>query len=474
MSRREASKELVTSKSVQALKFLANNSPRELLRMVFTYLKPVEAAAFRWAGRNAAKIGLEYLVPTVYVRLNEESYDRLLAIAEHPLVSKYVTKLEYETTGLKPLDCEEFYRLMLARAEAISLIEIYSARDSFASEQAWRAHKRDTIQNLPLLHKQRWDQAWLIYDKIQASQKKIQQAKFFHETLANAMKRFPKLVAISTPMTSVYERYAAVAIDSRPFHQIQDGEVFDFPLISSATSSVLLAAESAGLTIGSLNCQQFNWQIFSSSKKELTALKRSVSHLKNMNICFADPTCMNPYCIHEAVALIRRYLDKGRVMDFITSAPNLESLELSTDNYPRHADLPMVKAIIGKFHWPFLKAVYLAKLGSYEADLVKFCKRHKHTLKNLSLANLTLYKGSWATTFHGIRRTFRFGHQLDLCKFSGQFESQKDYYMMESIMVSRGRSPIRTNGVIASDYIRATNFGDITFNEYCQAMGYRD
>ena len=65
--------------------------------MVFAYLEPKEAALFRWAGRVIAEIGLQYLTPKVCLRLREESYDRLSAIAEHPVASKCVVELEYET-----------------------------------------------------------------------------------------------------------------------------------------------------------------------------------------------------------------------------------------------------------------------------------------------------------------------------------------------------------------------------------------
>ena len=109
---RKAGSEIARN-SDQTSEFPAHCLPSELIHMVFAYLEPKEAAVFRWAGRVVAEIGLHYLTPKVYLRLREESYDRLLAIAEHPIASKCVVELQYETEGLpliNNLDFDEYFR----------------------------------------------------------------------------------------------------------------------------------------------------------------------------------------------------------------------------------------------------------------------------------------------------------------------------------------------------------------------------
>ena len=41
-----------------ATRFPVDCLPSELIHMVFVYLKPTDAAAFRWTGRVVAEIGL--------------------------------------------------------------------------------------------------------------------------------------------------------------------------------------------------------------------------------------------------------------------------------------------------------------------------------------------------------------------------------------------------------------------------------
>ena len=106
MARRKSAQKIRLKKPIRksivwASKSPAERLPSELIHMIFTYLEPAEAAAFRLVGRVVAEIGLQYLVPTAYLALNERSYDRLWAIAKHPIVSKYVVRLEYETEGLR-------------------------------------------------------------------------------------------------------------------------------------------------------------------------------------------------------------------------------------------------------------------------------------------------------------------------------------------------------------------------------------
>ena len=436
--------------------------------MVFTYLEPTEAAVFRWAGRVVAEIGLQYLASTVYLKLNEESYDRLLAIAEHPVVSKYVVKLEYETKGLIFID-RGFFDWQIRSIRMIPQRHDFERPGSLASARAWRSYVRQSVRDKPLLGHRRTRQllnrACVMYEACHASQKKVEHANFFPKKTAEAIKQFRNLKRISTSAYGVYERYLAGIKALLPTCY------FAYPTstiasVVDATSPILMAAESAGLYVDNICCQPISWQIFSPNKRNLPALKRSMLRLKTMSIAFAIQPDMPEGGMDWGVEFVQReILAKGHVRDLISSAPDLEYLGIAFDGWwPEDITYTTLNKTIGKSYWSSLKAVSLEGLGLDENDLVDFCKRHAHTLKDLSLTRMALYEGSWNGTFYRMRRAFKLGQQLNTCKLRGFFISSEGIYDM-------GDSDASATGIIASNYIRATDVGDISLDEYREAMG---
>ena len=304
MARRKATKKpakQTACESVQASKFPADLLPPELIHMVFAYLEPTEAAVFRWAGKIAAEVGLQYLAPTVHLRLNEESYDRFFAISEHPIARNSVLNLEYETEGFGAINWKNIEEMCMRRQRDSR------GPDSFTSERAWRAYKRDDKrQNVQLMN-----QAWLKYGTYLAGQHKVQQAGFFLQKVAEAMERCPNLKMISTPADGVYERYVAEMKELQPGFLLEVRN--NFPSEVGATSSIVLAAESADLRLDGFCCQRFHWQTFLDDKEGLTALKRMTRHLKTMQVVFDYPQYFADFIIE--------ILEKGYVRDLITSAP---------------------------------------------------------------------------------------------------------------------------------------------------------
>lgn len=78
--------------------------PVELLHMICGYLTPLEVARIRNMGNRIAAIALEYIATTVTLIIEEESFDRLLEIAHHTIISKYVHTLHYEYDFLTGFD----------------------------------------------------------------------------------------------------------------------------------------------------------------------------------------------------------------------------------------------------------------------------------------------------------------------------------------------------------------------------------
>ena len=450
----------ILDKSSQAQTFPADLLPTELIHMVFKYLEPKEAAPFRWAGRLVAEIGLEYLISKVHLQLNERSYDRLFAIAAHPVVSKYIVELEYENEGLGFIDRESFAKI--CREESCEL-----RRHILASPHAWRDFEKVRHHSHEMTEG-RFDRVWSAYETYLADHKKVEQANFYPEKMTQAFKRLPNLKMISTPTNNVYERCFGEMkeLSLLPYcFEMSEATLYlePVPLGIGATYSVLLAVESAALQIDSLRCHPFSWQTLTQEMRDISVLNKSILHLKTMDITFSEEVyCPRDYRQETANASIEYCLRrKGRVLSLLASARNLQCLRLGSKKKSfKLPPTPRLDEIVGNIYWPSLKAVSLDQLVASEKHLVEFCERHAHTLKDLSLRGISLRSGFWSVAFHRIRRAFRLGQQLDACKLGGVFWGNEGPTNMDS------------RGTRISDYIRNTEIGDITLDEYHAIVGF--
>lgn len=145
--------------------------PVELLHVICGYLTPLEVASIRIMGNRIAAIGLEYIDTTVTLTMEEESFDRLLEIAHHPVISKYVHTLHYEHDFLTEFDRSDWERTIKTPeivAEEVEALEsgYKRIRASMydASPRAWRAfYQGSFLKPYNTYGKKRLDQAFLTY-----------------------------------------------------------------------------------------------------------------------------------------------------------------------------------------------------------------------------------------------------------------------------------------------------------------------
>ena len=447
-------------KSVQTSKFPADRLPTELIHMVFAYIEPKEAATFRWAGRIVAEVGLQYLTSKVCLRLREDSYDSLLTIAKHPVASKFVVEVQYETEGLWFISRKTFDQIFFCT-------NLRSQRHNSSAQEAscnmpLPSKKRTARQTKELLNR-----VWSMYEEYQAGHKKVEQADFFRTKMVEAFKRLPALKILSTPAKSSYERYLAQIKELLPTYSFADLEAYGEPSCVGATKSVLLAAESAGLQLSNFQWPRFNWPTLKRDLSGLPIPSRSIFHLKVLNLAFMWPPYRGQNGEYHGLGLTKLVDGKnGCVFSLLSSAPNLECVELNFNAWPSYYWGPNLNRIFEHFHWPSLKAISLDRVRSNAQYLVVFLESHKRTLREISLRDMRALPGSWNMVFHRMRRIFNFGHQLDACTLRGTFRDTALAYEMETI----GEGYIVTTGTMISDYVRATNFGDITLTEYWEIM----
>ncbi len=84
----------------------------------------------------------------------------------------------------------------------------------------------------------------------------------------------------------------------------------------------------------------------------------------------------------------------GRLRDLVTSAPNVEELDISlqTCEFPSQTDF---EATLGKFTWTRLRSFSISGVNTTEEDLMNFLERHARALQVVNFSVISLESGSW-------------------------------------------------------------------------------
>lgn len=430
--------------------------PVELVRMICDYLTPIEIASIRSVSRTIAAIGLEYIATTVTLTLKEESFDRLLEIAHHPVVSKYVRNLRYEHDFLMDLSRQQWEsRIRTPEFVAAEIKNAWIRAPRIgASKRAWRAFHRECrfYKSCNVYGTQRLNQAYLTYQKHCAEQDHTRRSDFFVDRLADGLQHLPNLKTIFMPTLGSYTRYQTEIAN------FLDGAGFDIFIIRSdsvaVTRSVLLAMDQAvcnmqnrnteaamagdGValrlrsrhsrdatdddsacsnqadpedTISNISClgesdlgdksgrvlrvenfssESLNWGLFLEDEEMFEVMKKSISHLTNLGIRLLDDYSIKDprdphYTIHMEVA--HECLERGRLHEFVTSAPGLEELDIAFGLKYTLLHIYLTD-IVDSFHWTSLRKVHFQQIHLRIGDLEAFCSRHSSTLSDLSLGDL--------------------------------------------------------------------------------------
>ena len=457
------------------------------MHMIFGYLTPIEIARMRLMSSLIATIGLKHIARTVTLTLQEDSFDRLLDIAHHPIASKSVRNLYYEHGSLSHFAREEWE----INIRTPKLMEIqdggvwkpYPGNDK--SKRVWRAfyRERNAVKAYYTYGKKRLDQAFSTYQRHCAEEERAQQSDFFYDKLVSALHCFPNLEKIYMLSGSI-RRYSAetarilkgafyyqranhannfavtfsvlAAIDRVRDSQIMNGEATNVdngpaPIAriqapSTAIDNDLLRNDQDKFGPGDGTSTRYCQEFTTPGRRQRTLrIKHLVLEdfdwrllLEGVHVFSIIKRSLSNLTKLEVHLLAGSHKKSSKVNDllhqFVKSASGLEELSVSLNRGPYPVG-GILSDIVGSFHWTSLKTVHFSKVSIEAENLQEFCSRHSSTLSKFSLGNIFMGehahvagRNAWHSMFTKIRETTK----LEQAFVYGCLSiAQHEYYMKD-------------------------------------------
>lgn len=435
--------------------------------MVFRNLKPTEAANFRLLCRNVAEVGIQYIVPTIYVRLKKESYDRLSTIAEHPVISQFVHAICYETDVLTEMDRDRFESLMKLPGQPKPIRSDDSSR---ARRVINREATKNTLLSTNGFGPRNMDGAFSVYEKYIADQQAVLKLKALPAQVTTAMKRLPGVTVLRTNSESTIAHFSedmrAISGAPGPFFLSDVDDEPDEPdqpcAAHLACLSSLLGAGNASLKLEVLSCAPFDWRILGQTDEDFLITKKSLRYLRELEIEVRPPEVdqetMEPYDSGEEDEF-EVHVENKRLVDFVTSAAELRLL--SIDFLGDSIEVYLGQAV-GDFHWAALETVRLGRMATTEDEIVAFCGRHSATLKSLSLRDIELNEGDWPSTLRKLRSSLK----LKCVEIKGWLNSYSAevYWDMRDYRLGSSRALATRKRI--EHYLQDHAGGDMSYYDY--------
>lgn len=405
--------------------------PAELLHMICVYLEPMDVARIRTLDRIIAAVGLKYLVPQIHLIPKADSFDRLLAVAEHPLANRYVTSLFYEADLLRSprlfqVERKEWEKRIVGPEFAGRLEECQDPNFASACEILPRRYVRKPRRASVLKRQHHYTkreilQAYEKFRSYRAEQRRMHESVAYEEALVRAMRQLPYLTSLIISCNRGNTNHFRAAFEAGLSEDLKPAPSEGNRVGALQLSLLLCAADKAGLRITKLVCGSLGQLFLPDSSERCQAMTRSAQNLRSLHLFLSQtPESSGPNPGFNPVGMYSQPAYFLKLGDF---TPDLETLMIRYDE-DRVINPPNLEHFVMDTHWSRLASATFAKMSTRPETLIDFCGRHASTLKFLGLTDIVLYDGRWNSTFFEMRQRL----ELNKVELAGGIRSTDGAY----------------------------------------------
>ena len=440
--------------------------PTETLHKIFTYMTPTEAATARLANKKLADIGIEYIVPEVFLVLTEDSFNKCEAIAQYPKIKEHVKSLVFDDFYLKYIFNRQWWewsvKYLQVRLQYDPMWpQLFAEGPEHEAEVAAQRKVVEQARHHDRYTQDELDVAFARYQRYQEEQSQLLQGDVY---LKRIIKLLAKFHALKNIVLDTHHVRTDVGLSTRQLWAAF-GSKFSVQKCPrpnnhcpgrSEVHAILSNAHQAKLRLETFTCNLLGFRFFSDKTQDYASYGRSLIHLKSLDLVMYFGFDHNGFFA---------CLSQGRVLRFLTAAPHLERLRLGIyrlpNSWPSSANL---EHFVDGFRWTSLVQVTIEGLLVNKKSFIEFLERHSSTLKTVELRELVLLDGTWTSIFQMMRIML----QLDEVGFHGTLRDRRGRLPFDSVKNVREDS-FRKN---VRDYILGTTEDFQAIEAYLVSIGY--
>ncbi|MCJ1292460.1 hypothetical protein MMC34_004011 [Xylographa carneopallida] len=187
--------------------------PAELLFMIFGYLEKEDCKAIRLVSQTWSAVVTAQLFDTVYFAIREKDVDGFAKLTQHPTISKFITRLDYDITRFCPrMSIEAYIGSLLDQVQR--LLDDYPEDVSFDNEDVDTRDLIQTVRQAPLNQKlEQLRKSPIVaagfwkYTTLAKQQAVFLETESYRDTLIRGLARLPRLHSIV--VSSVWKLYGS-------------------------------------------------------------------------------------------------------------------------------------------------------------------------------------------------------------------------------------------------------------------------
>lgn len=396
--------------------------PTEVLRLIIAVLNEdedddwpgpkdfQEIRSLRLVNKKLSLIASEYLFKEFLLSFQAASYEKMLAIAQHPIYRTHVRRLHISPKAIPShlLDRQQFEDWLHGDRNLLG-----DPRLSHVNGGYYPLVRHDVIWEQMSPH---LDDAYYEYKQTYLDQLEFQPKA--EAMLQSSVCRFPRLTHVISGVHWPHHgqflwhagpwRHCCRKRGVHPLdHAWKDGvalEVFDMEQAESVLRAVVSGQSHSGAQIDITSLlQDCDTRIL-----DLRLTNRGGYLLQHLNANIRE---LNVFFNSFSMEGLTNLVTTGKFTNFLTRLTKLSDLACSTRRLDGSSQCQTVHTpqtfsltdIFDNKIWPHLTTLCLERFLTSEAELMNLLARHKSSLRTLSLLDLLFSQGSWYAIFANLR-----------------------------------------------------------------------
>lgn len=388
----------------------------DILHIVCEFLEIQSVRRFRQCCKIWADVGACYAFREIVFYLHKEDLDILKSISLNENAARNVKWLTYVGDTLNPTKrtFEEYchyYNTYVRNMDRLLAKALHNRPPPRPIQTA----------QLEVLYRQ--------YEVLLAQQEEILMTGRDFQVIKEAITRFSALQQIT--MTTDQQFYGGKTLLSpydgilvRPGHHLK-------PWGCRQLDSIFSAVAETDIRLKRLQAGTFSWKFFDKDPLALgKALARCID-LTDFELAIDTEECQeggretDP---EQNVAHCRRIMETGQLRDFVASLTDLKTLAVYFTWHPKGGGYPaaLENILMPKVRWQDLQSLSLSTIECERQDLSLVLKKHKTTLKVLTLENIRLRSTSWLVLIPQVRKIVKLEDALIYGELRGRDEETRE------------------------------------------------